>query len=52
MPDDFILALVEVDGTAQQPHYVRRPPFREPSFEETSVNFDLCKLLAHGEPPR
>lgn len=41
MPDDFVLALVEVDGMAHEPCYVRRPFQPEPDFEVTSVNYDL-----------
>lgn len=45
-PDDFILALVEVDGdVAAEPRYVRRPFQREPDFGVTSVNYDIGELL-------
>ncbi|HEY7414074.1 MAG TPA: helicase-related protein [Ktedonobacteraceae bacterium] len=51
-PEEFILALVEVEGdTARQPCYVRQPFIREPDFGVTSVNYDLSKLLARGETP-
>ena len=51
-PDDFILAIVEVDGdTAREPRYIRRPFQREPDFGVTSVNYDLAELLARGEKP-
>jgi hypothetical protein len=50
-PDDFILALVEVDGaTVAAPRYVRQPFQREPDFGVTSVNYDLDELLARSEP--
>jgi len=49
-PDDFILALVEVDGEkAGKPFYIKRPFFKEPDFAVTSVNFDLQELLATAE---
>jgi hypothetical protein len=49
-PEEFILALVEVEGdTARQPCYVRQPFIREPDFGVTSVNYDLNKLLARCE---
>jgi len=51
MPDDFVLAVVEVDGTAHEPRYIRRPFRQEPDFEVTSVNYDLKELLARAEPP-
>ncbi len=51
-PEDFILALVEVDGEhAAQPRYVRRPFDKKPGFTEVSVNHDLKKLLELSEPP-
>ena len=50
--EDFVLALIEVDGTAHPPRYLRKPPFREPGFEEVSVNFDLRDLLQRAEAPR
>ncbi len=50
-PDEFILAVVEVDGTAGQPRYVRRPFAAEPDFGVTSVNYDLRDLLARATAP-
>jgi hypothetical protein len=50
-PDDFILAVVKVDGEATTPRYARRPFKREPDFAATSVNYDLRELLHQaGEP--
>jgi len=51
MPEEFILALVPVDGVAQEPRYLRRPFRHEPDFEVTSVNFDLDELLARAAEP-
>ena len=51
-PEDFVLALVEVNGDrASQPRYVRRPFDKKPGFTEVSVNHDLKKLLDLSEPP-
>ena len=51
-PDEFILAVVLVDGDrVHEPVYVRRPFTREPDFGVTSVNYDLAELLARGERP-
>jgi superfamily II DNA or RNA helicase len=51
-PDDFILALVEVDnGRALAPRYVRCPFQREPDFGVTSVNYKLADLLARATDP-
>ena len=59
-PDDFILALVEVnvevgDGTgeatakAEAVYYIRKPFQREPDFGVTSVNYDWGELAGQAE---
>jgi SNF2 family DNA or RNA helicase len=50
-PDDFILAIVEVDGTAGEPRYVREPFRREPDFGATGVIYKLGELLARAGDP-
>jgi superfamily II DNA or RNA helicase len=50
-PDDFILAIVRVDGDIATPRYARRPFQREPDFGVTSVNYDLDELLSRSEIP-
>lgn len=51
-PEEYILAIVPVDGDmAQLPRYVRRPFQREPDFGAASVNYDLEELLARSEEP-
>ena len=51
-PDDFILAIVEIeDDTPKEPRYIRQPFQKEPDFGVTSVNYNLNKLLARAEPP-
>ncbi len=51
-PDDFILAVVEIDGdTARAPRYIRQPFHREPDFSATSVNYSLAELLQLGALP-
>ena len=47
-PDDFILAIVEVDGDMATTHYVRRPFQREPDFGVTSVNYSIAELIKMG----
>jgi hypothetical protein len=44
-PDDFILAIVQVDGENAVTKYVRCPFHREPDFGVTSVNYEIKKLL-------
>ena len=52
-PEQFILAVVEVDGEeAAKITYMRKPFGREPDFGVTSVNYKLTDLLAKGEQPR
>ena len=51
-PDDFILAIVEIEGdTPKEPRYIRQPFQKEPDFGVTSVNYNLNKLLARAKPP-
>ena len=50
-PDDFILALVLVEGEKAVPRYIRQPFQREPEFGVTSVNYDLRELMGKGEEP-
>jgi hypothetical protein len=50
-PDDFLLALVEVEGDSGKARYVKQPFQREPDFSVTSVNYDFAELLARGEAP-
>jgi hypothetical protein len=46
-PEEFILAIVLVDGeTAGDPIYLKRPFRREPDFAVTSVNYSLSELLS------
>jgi hypothetical protein len=51
-PDDFILAVVEVEGDRATPRYLRKPFQREPDFAVTSVNYDLSELVKAGHEPR
>jgi len=50
-PDDFILAVVIVDGDEALPYYIQKPLTREPDFGATSVNYDLAQLLNKGVIP-
>jgi len=50
-PDDFILAIVEVNGDSATPRYVRRPFQKEPDFGAASVNYRLAELLVKAEQP-
>jgi hypothetical protein len=50
-PEDFILAIVTVNGDNAEPRYVRQPFKREPDFAVTSVNYALAQLLSAATPP-
>jgi hypothetical protein len=50
-PEDFILAIVLIDGDQPTPKYIRQPFQREPDFGVTSVNYDLDELLQRATKP-
>jgi hypothetical protein len=52
-PEQFILAIVMIDGTDRATaHYIQRPFQREPDFGAASVNYEVRELLAKAEVPR
>jgi hypothetical protein len=50
-PDEFILAIVELDGELTKTYYVRKPFQKEPDFGVTSVNYALEDLIQRAEEP-
>jgi SNF2 family DNA or RNA helicase len=50
-PDDFILAVVFVDGEATEVYYKEKPFHKEPDFDATSVIYNLSNLLSKGAVP-
>lgn len=48
-PDDYIFAIVEVDGEETVTRYIRRPFERELDFKATSINYSISKLLENEE---
>jgi hypothetical protein len=48
-PDDFWLAIVEIDGTALAPMYLQRPFKTEPDFAAESVTYKIRELAARAE---
>lgn len=51
-PDDWILAIVPIDGDkASEPRYIRQPFTTPPDFGVTSVNYDVHELLERSECP-
>ena len=47
-PDDFILAVVIVDGSTTTTYDITKPFQREPDFDATSVVYGLARLLQRG----
>ncbi len=48
-PDEFILAIVEVDGQNTRTIYLKRPFKSAPDFTATSVNYDIMDLIRNAE---
>jgi SNF2 family DNA or RNA helicase len=48
-PDEYILAIVEVDGLRTQTVYLKRPFKERPDFAATSVNYDIGELVGNAE---
>ena len=47
--DEFILAIVEVDGAAAHTIYLKNPFRGTPEFAAASVNYDIQKLINGSE---
>ena len=48
-PDEYILAIVEVDGGNTHTTYLKKPFRAAPDFTATSVNFDIEELIRNAE---
>jgi len=48
-PDEYILAIVEVDGDNTQTVYLKRPFGERPDFAETSRNYNIAELTGDAE---
>ena len=51
-PDEFILALVEIDGATTVVRYLQHPFQKEPDFNVTSVNYNFAKLWEKATAPQ
>jgi superfamily II DNA or RNA helicase len=51
-PEEFVLAIVEVDGDNTNSRYIRHPFHKEPDFSATSVIYNCRELLQRSEDPR
>ncbi len=47
-PEEYILAIVEIDGESTATKYMKKPFKREPDFGATSVNYDIKDLLSNA----
>jgi hypothetical protein len=50
-PEDFILAIGQVEAGQQKLVYIRQPFLQEPDFAVESINYNLQELLVRGEAP-
>ncbi len=48
-PDEYILAIVEVDGQSTRTIYLKKPFKNAPDFTATSVNYDIADLIRNAE---
>ena len=48
-PDEYILAIVEVDGENTRTVYLKRPFKNAPDFASNSVNYDIVNLVRDAE---
>ena len=48
-PDQFILAIVEVDGANSQTVYLKSPFRERPDFAATSINYNIFELMSNSE---
>ena len=48
-PEEFILAIVEIDGKNAKTTYLKKPFKNAPDFTATGVNFDLSELMTNAE---
>ena len=47
-PEEYILAIVEIDGDTTTTTYLQRPFQERPDFAATSVNYNIADLLARS----
>jgi len=48
-PDEYILAIVEVDGTSTHTVYLKKPFRERPDFAATSINYSIAELINSSE---
>ncbi len=50
-PEEFVLALVQVEGDDPNTRYLQKPFQREPDFHVTSVNYDFEEFWERAQEP-
>jgi hypothetical protein len=48
-PDDYLLAIVEVNGAETKTVYLKKPYHERPDFAATSVNYNIMELVNSSE---
>ena len=48
-PEEFLLAIVEVDGESTRTVYLKKPFKNAPDFTATGVNYDIMDLVRSAE---
>lgn len=48
-PDEYILAIVEIDSIATKTIYLKKPFRERPDFAATSINYDIIDLVSGSE---
>lgn len=48
-PDEYILAIVEVNGTSTRTVYLKKPFRERPDFAATSINYSIAELMNSSE---
>lgn len=51
-PEDYILAIVEIEGQKAVPKYIRKPFRYSPNFGVVSENYNLKELLSLAQDPQ
>ena len=47
-PDEYILAIVHIDGTQTKTVYLKKPFRERPDFAATSVNYNIAELVKNS----
>jgi len=48
-PDEYLLAIVEVDGQQTKTVYLKKPFRERPDFAATSINYSITELASNSE---